>query len=462
MTVQLEWKQVKTVKFSNFLNISSWKLTPYQILSLGFFSLILVGAFLLMLPVATISGEITPFIDALFTATSAVCVTGLVVLDTGKHYSLFGQIVIILLIQIGAWGIMTMAALMAILMRKRIQLRNRIIMQEALNQLTFSGIVKLTLYIIRASLVIEFIGGTFLAIRFYQDFGMQGIYFGYWHAISTFCNAGFDVLGSVNSSFIAYVDDIVINLTVTTLIVLGGLGFYVLADVWQNKKIKLCTLQTRVVLSTTALLIFFGTIGIFCLEYHNAATLGNLSFGAKVFASYFQAISARTAGCNTVPINSLGDASLFFVVLLMFIGASPGSTGGGIKTTTFAVIASSIWGILRGDNQPYLFYRRIPEAMVYKAFAIFFTAAALVAFVTMMLCISEKFSFIKILFEVVSAFSTTGLSAGITPDLTSHGKIWIIITMFVGRVGPVTFALALALRSKKRVIEYPEGKITIG
>lgn len=447
--------------FANLLDLASWRLTPYQILSLGFAGLILAGAILLMTPLASTTGQSLSFIDALFTSTSAVCVTGLAVVDTGNYFSRFGQIVLILLIQAGGLGIMTMATLMALLMRKKIQLRERLVMQEALNQLTFAGIVRLTKYVIQATLAIEFIGGTILAIRWYPEFGLKGIYYGYWHAVSSFCNAGFDLFGEYRS-LTGFVDDITVNLTISFLIILGGIGFAVLADIWENKKFSAFSLHTKVVLVTSFLLIFFGTIVVFILEYNNPGTLGNLSFKGKILGSYFQAVSPRTAGYNTVSITDMRAATLFFIILLMFIGASPASTGGGVKTTTFAVLTAAIWALIRGKNDAEVFRRRIPQSIIYKSFSVVFIAAALVIFVAMMLSISENFPFLNILFEVVSAFGTVGLTTGITPELTDTGKLWISLTMFAGRVGPVTLALALAMRTKKSTIQYPEGKITIG
>ncbi len=455
-------KKLNAKKFANFLDISSWQLTPYQILIIGFTLLIFIGTFLLMLPISHAQGGGMSFINALFTATSAVCVTGLVVVDTGTFFSLFGQLVIVALIQIGAFGIMTTATLAAVIMRRKIQLKDRLIMQEALNQLTLSGIVRLTIYICQASLLIELIGGTILAARFYQDFGIEGIYFGYWHAASAFCNAGFDVFGGSGSNITRYVDDAVVTMTLSSLIIAGGVGFGVLADIWQNKKFRLFSLQTKVVLYTTAFLIAFGTFWVLILEYDNDATLGGLTFYGKLLASYFQAVTARTAGYATIDTSLLMDGTLFSIIILMFIGASPGSTGSGIKTTTFAVIVSAVWAQIRGKTEAELFYRRIPTITVYKSFTIFIIAAILIVFVTLMLSISESFPFINILFEVVSAFSTTGLSTGITSELTWHGKLWIIFTMFIGRIGPMTVAFALALKYKKSKIQYPEGKITIG
>ncbi|GBG55119.1 K+ transporter Trk [Sporomusaceae bacterium FL31] len=447
--------------FANLLDLASWRLTPYQILSLGFAGLILVGAILLMTPLASTTGQSLSFIDALFTSTSAVCVTGLAVVDTGTYFSLFGQIVLISLVQVGGLGIMTMATLMALIMRKKIQLRERLIMQEGMNQLTFAGIVRLTKYVIQATLAIELIGGTVLAAHWYPEYGLKGIYFGYWHAISSFCNAGFDLLDGYQSLTL-YVDDITVNLTIGLLIILGGIGFTVLADIWENRKFDALSLHTKVVLVTSALLIFIGTIMIFILEYSNSSTLGELSLKGKIIGSYFQAISPRSAGYNTVSIADLRPATLLFIIMLMFIGASPASTGGGVKITTFAVLTAAIWALIRGKKDAELFQRRIPQGIIYKSFAVVFIASALIIFVAMMLSISESFPFLNILFEVVSAFGTVGLSTGITSSLTDTGKLWISLTMFAGRVGPVTLALALAMRTKKSTIQYPEGKITIG
>lgn len=448
-------------RFSNLLDISEWKLTPYQILVLGFAGLILCGALLLMMPQASVSGQSLSFIDALFTATSAVCVTGLVVVDTGTYFSVFGQMVIIFLIQAGGLGIMTMATLMALVMRRKIQLRERLIMQEALNQMTVSGVVRLTQYIILVTLFIEFIGGSILAIHWYADLGSQAIYFGYWHAVSSFCNAGFDLFGNF-SSLTNYVDDITVNLTVSTLIILGGIGYTVMFDVWGNRRWFKFALHTKLVLLTTAVLLVFGTIVIFLLEMGNPDTLGPLTWQGKILASYFQSVSPRTAGYNTVDIGKLQDATVFFMVILMFIGASPTSTGGGIKTSTIGVLIAAVWALITGKQDAEIFKRRIPQQLIYKAFSIIFIAATLIIFVTMMMSITENASFLKILFEVVSAFGTVGLTTGITTTLTDYGKSWIILMMFAGRVGPVTLALALALRTRKGMVHYPEGKIIIG
>ena len=452
---------MKLMKAMDFWDKMELECTPYQILVLGFACLILSGTGLLMLPVSSASGVSLNFIDALFTATSAVCVTGLVVVDTGTHFSTFGQLVVITLIQLGGIGIMALTTMIALIIGKKIPLRERLIMQQALNHLSLQGVVKLTLYVIKATLLIEFIGGTILSLRFYPEFGWKGVYWGYWHAISCFCNAGFDLFGNFKS-FSDYVGDPTINLTVCSLIVLGGIGFTVIADVWKTRIFTKLQLHSKLVIVTTLALIIIGFLGVMLLEYDNVNTLGNLTISGKILASLFQSITPRTAGAATVDYGSMRDATLFFTILLMFIGASPASTGGGVKTSTFGVAVLSIWSLITGKNEAVIFHRHITPQTIYKAFTIIFVSSLLVITVTMVLSITENAPFINILFEVVSAFGTVGLSTGITPFLTIYGKIGIILTMFAGRVGPVTLALAIALRRKKQVLKYPDGKIIIG
>ncbi|MDR3563164.1 MAG: TrkH family potassium uptake protein [Negativicutes bacterium] len=443
------------------LDITKWRLTPYQILALAFAGLILFGALLLATPLASATGERVSFIDALFTATSAACVTGLKVVDTGSRFSLFGQLVIIGLIQVGGIGIMTTATLMALLMGKRIKLKERMVMQQELHQVSVSGVVRLTQYIIKTTLIIEFIGGSLLAYHWFHKLGAVGIYYGYWHAISAFCNSGFDLFGGFKS-FSAFVNDVTVNLTVTTLVILGGIGFAVIADVWQQRRWRKFSLHTKVVLVTTVFLIALGMIVILSMEVDNPDTMQHLSVKGKLLSSYFQSVTARTGGFSTISIGRMEDSTLFFLVILMFIGASPGSAGGGIKTSTLAVLTAAIWALIRGREDVQMFGRKIPNSMVYKAFAIGFLASVLIIVVTMALAISENATFLSILFEVVSAFATVGLSTGLTPELSVHGKLWIIATMFAGRLGPVTLALALAMRQEKQLIKYPEGKVIIG
>jgi trk system potassium uptake protein len=448
-------------KLPKLLTLGQLALTPYQTLVIGFGALILFGAFLLMTPIASTAGNWTPFIDALFTATSAVCVTGLVVVDTGTYFSLFGQLVVLALIQAGGLGIMTLTTLMAIIAGKKIRLRERLVIQEAMNQLALSGVVRLTIYIIKATLILEFVGGTILALRWYMDYGATGIYFGYWHAISAFCNAGFDLFGGFNS-ITHYVEDPIVNITIALLIIFGGIGFTVIADIWNIRNFTSYSFHSKIVISTTLILIFAGMGVILLSEFNNPQTLGGISGQGKLLASFFQSVTARTAGYNTIDIGSLKEGTLFFIIILMFIGASPGSTGGGIKTTTAATLFLALLATARGNNHSKAFGREIDCQSIQKAFTLTMVAVLLVTGVTFAMTFSEEASFIKILFEVTSAFGTVGLSTGITPSLSSIGKLLIIVTMFAGRVGTLTIVMAIALKINKEKVQYPEGKILIG
>lgn len=438
------------------------RLTPAQVLVLGFAAVILTGAMLLTLPIASRSGHVTPFIDALFTSTSAVCVTGLVVVDTGTHWSTFGQVVILLLIQIGGLGFMTMATLFALFMGKRINLRERMLIQEALNQLSMEGVVRLVRYILIFTFSIEGIAALILAVRWSFDLGWQkAMYFGVFHAVSSFNNAGFDLFGDFRS-ITGYVDDFTVNIVISGLIILGGIGFTVIADVYQRRRWRLFSLHTKVVLAMTTILIVIGALTIFALEYTNPKTLAPLSMQGKILASYFQSVTPRTAGYNSLLIGELRSATQFLIVILMFIGASPGSTGGGIKTSTFMSLIGAVWAMVRGHEDVEVFRRRIPKEIVYRALTITLAALALVITVTMILAITEKAEFLTVLFETTSAFGTVGLSMGITPSLTVIGRLMITATMFAGRVGPLTIAFAVAQRQHKPAFRYAQEKIMVG
>ncbi|VBB05082.1 cation transporter [Lucifera butyrica] len=448
-------------RWYRLLNPLHWRLTTYQMLALSFAALIVFGALLLMTPFASVRSSSLSFIDALFTATSAVCVTGLVVTDTGTYFSFFGQTVILLLIEIGGLGIMTVATLLVVITGKRINLRERLLIQEATNQLDLSGVVRLTLYIVKATVLVEFIGGSILAAHFYQDLGWQGIYFGYWHAVSAFCNAGFDLFGQFRS-ITGYVNDFVVNATIGGLIIIGGIGFPVIADLWNYPVRKHFSLHSKVVIATSLGLIVTGAVFIFAAEYTNNSTLGELTLSGKILASFFQSVTARTAGYNTIDTGSLREGTLLMLIVLMFIGASPSSMGGGIKTSTFAVLTSAIISSVTGKKDPVIFLRKVSQLTVYKAFTVVMISLMLVTGVSLVMTFTEQVPFIRILFEVVSAFGTVGLSTGITPTLSETGKALIILTMFSGRVGTITLLMALALRPHKAAIKYPEGKFIIG
>ncbi|WP_338461951.1 TrkH family potassium uptake protein [Brevibacillus borstelensis] len=438
-------------------------LDPPKTLVLGFALIILLGAFLLTLPVATIDGAGLSWLDALFTSTSATCVTGLVVVDTGTTFTLFGQLVILSLIQVGGLGFMTIATFFALIMRKRISLRERLLLQESLNQVSIEGIVRLAKLIIIFTAITEVIGGLLLALRFSFDMPVgRAFYYGFFHAISNFNNAGFDLMGDF-SSLTRYVSDPVVTLVVCAMIILGGIGFIVVSEVFEYRQTKRLSLHTKVVLYTTACLILIGTGLIFILEYNNPKTLQPLSPLGKVLGSLYQSVTARTAGSNTLSIGDMRQSSLFLIILLMFIGASPGSTGGGIKTTTFATLIGAVIAQIKGKEDVIFFRQRLLPHVIYKSLTVTVIGMLVVIVVTMILTITEAGAeFLMILFEVTSAFATTGLSMGLTPLLTPIGKILIILTMFAGRLGPLTIAFALAQRKQKEYYRYPKGKIMIG
>jgi trk system potassium uptake protein len=438
-------------------------LDPPKILVLGFSSIILIGAFLLTLPAATVDGKGLPWLDALFTATSATCVTGLVVVDTGTTFTLFGQLVILALIQIGGLGFMTFATLFALILGKRISLKERLLIKESLNNLSIDGVVRLVKRILIFTAVIELIGGILLAIRFSFDMPLpKAIYFGFFHAISNFNNAGFDIMGDFRS-LTGYVDDPLVTLVVCTLITLGGIGFIVMNEVYEYRQTRRFSLHTKIVFVTSSILVVFGTILIFILEYHNPKTLQPLSPLGKFLASLYQAVTPRTAGSNTLNIPDLTQPTLFLIIFLMFIGASPGSTGGGIKTTTFATLLGAVWSNIKGKEDVIFFRNRILYDTIYKALTVTVSGLFVVMTITMLLTITEpNKDFLMILFEATSAFATVGLSMGLTPELSPIGKILIILTMFAGRVGPLTIAYAVALHRKPDPFKFPKGKIMIG
>ena len=442
------------------------RFTPPQILAFGFACIILLGAFLLTLPISSEQGVRTPFIDALFTATSAACVTGLVVVDTGTHWSTFGEIVIISLIQVGGLGFMTMGTLIALVFRRRISFKERLILQEALNQNSMEGIVRLIRRVLIYSLVIEAAGATLLTVRWSFDMPLgQAIYYGVWHAISMFNNAGFDLFGPITgpfSSFTGYATDPLVNVVVTGLIILGGIGFIVIADVVDYRERRKLTLHSKVVLTMSAALLLVGTVVIFIFEFTNVETLGPLDWAGKVMASFFQSVAPRTAGPNTLDIAALRQATQFFIIILMFIGASPGSTGGGIKTTTFTILIGAMIAMVRGKDNISIYRYRLAQDRILKAITLSILAVFLIVLVAMILSTTENHPFLMILFEVTSAFGTVGLSMGLTPDLTLIGKILIALMMFVGRLGPLTLAYALTPKPDKELYKYAEGKIIIG
>lgn len=438
------------------------KLHPAHILLLGFLGLIFIGTCLLMIPAATKDRHHLSLIDALFEATSAVCVTGLAVVDTGTTFTLFGQIVLLILIQIGGWGFMTSGILMFIILGKKIGLKQRLLLQESLNSFTIQGVIKLVLRIIFITFLVEAIGALVLAIRWSQEMSWgKAIYYGIFHSISAFNNAGF---GLEPDSLSKWVGDPTMNIMITLLFMLGGIGFFVIVDVFEKKNLKKVSLHTKVALSFTLLLNVVSTFIIFALEFNNPATLGNLSMTDKWWAAYFQGVVPRTAGFNTVDISQLTLSSQVYMMGLMFIGASSGSTGGGIKVTTFALLLFALWAILSNKEDINMFKRRISISLVLRALSIALSGIIFIVLIFFLLTITENGADMsKLIFETVSAFGTVGLSAGFTGELSPAGRILITIMMFIGRVGPLTMAFAIAIHSNNKAkIRYAEEKILIG
>jgi len=417
------------------------KLTPTKIIILGYVIIILTGAFLLTLPFSARSGQSTPFINALFTATSATCVTGLVVYDTYAYWTTFGQGVILFLIQIGGLGFLTLGVMVSILTRRRIGLKQRIMMQESISVPQTGGIVRLTRFVFKVTMLLEGAGAILLALRFCPRVGLgKGIYFGLFHSISAFCNAGFDLLGEKApfSSLTHYINDPVVNIVIMMLIVIGGLGFLVWEDLSKNRwHVRKYKLQTKIVLSTTGILIIVGAALLFLLEVNGSAYAG-MSLGEKILASFFQAITPRTAGFNTVSIASLTHASIQLLIILMIIGGSPGSTAGGIKTTTLALSFFCVRSTLRKEQSLQCFHRRLSGDMVRNAFTVvvlylfFFLSGAMV------ISTVENVPILSTLFETASAIGTVGLTMGITPELCTLSKLILVFLMYFGRVGCLT------------------------
>ncbi len=435
------------------------ELNPSQTIIAGFALIILAGSVLLSLPLAAESGRATPFLTALFTATSATCVTGLVVVDTATHFSLFGEIVILVLIQLGGLGYMTIATLMAMAIGRRIGLRERLVLQEAQNLYTVGGVVRFTRNVALITLAIEAVGSFLLSLRWAPELGLgRGLYFGIFHSISAFNNAGFDLMGGFRS-FTGFVGDVPVNVVMMLLIIIGGLGFTVLHDLSSPRRLGL---HAKIVLTTTAALIFIGTGLLLLLEFSNVATLGSLSGLQRTLAALFQSVTPRTAGFNTIDMAQLRDPSLMLIIALMFIGASPGGTGGGIKTTTFVAPMAVILSMLRGRPDPELFRRRLPPVVIYKAVTIALIAVAFVVSAGTLLSYVEQVDFINALFEVVSGFGTVGLTTGLTPELSAVGRVIVMITIFTGRVGLLTVAYALSRQHRPANFRYPEERIYVG
>lgn len=441
---------------------SRMRLSNLQIVALGYFLVILTGTLLLMLPISTQEGQPpTSVLDALFTAVSASCVTGLVVVDTGTHWTVFGQLVILGLIQIGGLGFMTISLGFLLLMRKRIGLRHREVMVESINSMQIGGVVRLTRKILYGTLLFEGLGALFLAIRFIPQFGWkQGAYFSVFHSISAFCNAGFDLFGNYNS-IVAYADDALVNFTLMGLITMGGLGFLVWEDLWQKKwSFRHLRLQTKIVLSTSFALTVGGGFLLLMLERNNLNV--DMSNSERLLTAFFQSCTARTAGFNSVDPGAMTSGSKMLMMLLMFIGGSPGSTAGGIKTTTLMVILMYTLAGVRHARSANIFGRRLEEDALHKAIYVFFVNLIFVILGTIAICSVQNLELTDVLFEAFSAMGTVGISTGITRELEVFPRLVIIFLMYCGRVGSISFAVALMERKAVPPVTMPLEKITIG
>lgn len=461
--------------YNSFLNAG-----PAKTLVLGFAFIIFIGAILLSMPFASKSGQSIGFLNALFTSTSAVCVTGLAVVNTTYHWTLFGKIVIISLIQIGGLGFMSMVTAVFLMFNRKITLKDRILIKESYNQNNLSGMVRLVRSVFKGTLIVEGVSAFILALIFiwHGESFFGGIWKGIFISISAFCNAGFDILG--DSSLVPYQDNVVLNIVVMLLITIGGIGFAVWMDVTKIKYVikkeisfkiflKRLTVHTKIVLLTSLILVISGALFTFFIEYNNPGTLGPMSFGTKVLSSTFQAVTLRTAGFNSFDISKARNSTQFLYIIQMFIGGSPGGTAGGVKTVTLAVIFIAIMSALRGKNKMDVFRKNLKIDILFKALTVIMLNLIMVIVATMLLTISEEnsivaFRFLDYFFEATSAVGTVGLTLGVTPYLSAFGKLIIIFCMFFGRLGPITIGVAFAIRSDetKNIFNYPDEKVLVG
>ncbi len=444
--------------------IKSSRLARSSIIAIGFAVIIIIGTLLLMLPFATKDGQSTTLLGALFTTTSATCVTGLVQYDTFTHWTLFGQIVIIILIQIGGLGFITFGVYGMMLMRKKIGLEDRELVHDSLNSIKLGGAVNFVKRIVKGTLIIEGIGAVILSLRFIGEYGLaRGIYYGIFHSISAFCNAGFDLFGYKEKfcSLVPYQDDPVVILTISALIIIGGIGFAVWEDVVTHKlHIKRYQLHSKIVLFVTAILLVGGTAFIMLSEQNTV--LKDMNFGNKLLSSFFAAVTPRTAGFNSVDVASMSTAGKLLTTVLMFIGGSPGSTAGGVKTTTVVVIFLFILSYVKRTSGSFIFKRSISEELIKKASTVFFINFTLITTAITIITLSQPLELSDVVLETVSAMSTVGMTSGITRDLTSLSQVVIILLMYCGRIGSLSFALSFSEKRKKLDIRYPTEDILIG
>ena len=431
-----------------------------RIILFGFIIMIFVGASILSLPISSRSREFTPFIDALFTATSASCVTGLIVYDTATHWSVFGKIIIIAMIQCGGLGVVTMLTVFTQVTGKKIGLRDRATLQSALSAPQIGGIIRLTSFIFKATIIIEMIGALLMFPRFMKDFGItKGIYYSVFHSISAFCNAGFDLMGDVSkfSSLTKYQSDIMINITIMLLILIGGLGFLIWKDIVDYRfDIKRYSTQTKIVLTMTSVLVLFPSVIFFFTEF------SGLDIKTRVLSSLFQAVTPRTAGFNTIDYTKFSDNGIAMTIILMLIGGGSGSTAGGIKMTTIFILVATMCSVLKQDKEVAVFKKRIEPDIIKNAVAVFALDIFLFIVGSMIISGIEGFSLKETMFECASAVATVGLTLGITPHLGIISKILLICMMYFGRVGGITLIFAAVTPKKNGNARYPKDQVAVG
>ncbi len=446
------------------LNKNVKKISPARTLVLGFLIIIVSGALLLCLPLSSKSGEYTPFFDCLFTATSATCVTGLVVFDTYLHWSIFGQIVIMLLIQIGGLGFVTIITFFNIAAGKKLGFRTLASAADGLTESNFEQGRTIFISIMKYSLIIELAGAAVMCISFIPRYGAYGIWVSLFMSVTAFCNAGFDLMGQEEafSSLTHFNDDPLVLITIALLIIIGGVGFIVWENFLNLRKRKKLSLHTKAVLVMTAALVVGGMLVYLIAEWGNTQTIGSMDFGDKLVNSFFSSVTARTAGYNSISVEGMTDFSYLSTIVLMFVGAAPASTGGGIKVTTVLVLIMTVVSYIRNKNDVELFQHKINKLAVYRTLVITALAMMAVAICFTVLYCSSSSNAIECLFEAVSAFSTTGISSGATASAGIIGRSVLIITMFIGRVGPVSLVMSLVISSKRKNLVVPDGQIFIG
>lgn len=439
------------------------KMPQTRALALGFAAIILAGTLLLMMPFATRDGHVS-FLNALFTATSATCVTGLVVADTYQNWTLFGQLVILGLIQIGGIGFMTIGVYVAVLLKKKIGLKEREFLHESVSTLEVAGVVRLTKRIVQGTVFFELVGAVLLAIRFVPAKGvLKGIYYSVFHSVSAFCNAGFDLMGDTESysSFVSYEGDVLVNLTLMGLILIGGIGFIVWDDIYRNRlNFRRYLLHSKIVLLMTLFLTAAGTVLFLVVE--RGGVLSGMNGVERLMGAMFASVTPRTAGFNTTDVGAMTGAGKLLTILLMFIGGSPGSTAGGIKTTTFAVMILSALATIRNSYGTNIFRRRLEEDVIKRASTVFTINLSLAVTAAVILVALQPLPLDDVLVEVVSAISTVGMSSGITRELCALSRVVIIFLMYCGRLGSLTFALSFARKKDVPPVQQPAEKIVVG